>query len=70
MLVYFLLEVSNDSLQEIEIEDYQEKDSEFFIEEYEPVILGCYFYIPNEKFKLDQYLSNSSLMNWIFTDDD
>ena len=69
-LVYFLFEGSNNCLQEIELEDYQEKDSEFFIEEYEPVILGCYFYLPDEKSKLDQYLSNGSFMNWIFPDDD
>ena len=69
-LVYFLFEGSNNCLQEIELEDYQEEDSEFFIEEYEPVILGCYFYLPDEKSKLDQYLSNGSFMNWIFPDDD
>ena len=69
-LVYFLFEGSNNCLQEIELEDYQEKDSEFFIEEYEPVFLGCYFYLPDEKSKLDQYLSNGSFMNWIFPDDD
>ena len=69
-LIYFLFEGSNNCLQEIELEDYQEKDSEFFIEEYEPVILGCYFYLPDEKSKLDQYLSNGSFMNWIFPDDD
>ena len=69
-LVYFLFEGSNNCLQEIELEDYQEEDSEFFIEEYEPVILGCYFFLPDEKSKLHQYLSNGSFMNWIFPDDD
>ena len=69
-LVYFLFEGSNNCLQEIELEDYEEDDSEFFIEEFEPVILGCYFYLPDEKSNLDQYLSNGSFMNWIFPDDD
>ncbi len=69
-LVYFLFEGSNNCLQEIELDDYEEDDYEFFIEEYEPVILGCYFYLPDEKSKLDQYLSNGSFINWIFPDDD
>ena len=69
-IVYFLFEGSNNCLQEIELEDYEEEDSEFFIEEYEPVILGCYFYLPDEKSKLDHYLTNGSFGNWIFPDDD
>ena len=69
-LLYFLFKGSNNCLQEIELVNYQEEDSEFFIEEYEPVLLGCYFYLPIEKSKLDKYLSNGNFMNWIFPDDD
>ena len=69
-LVYFLFKGSNNCLQEIKLDDYQEEDSIFFIEEYEPVILGCYFYLPFKKSKLEQYLFNGSFMNWIFPNDD
>ena len=69
-IVYFVFAGSNNCLQEIEIEDHEDDDSQFFIEEYEPVILGCYFYLPDDKSKLEQYLSDGNFMNWVFPEEE
>tara|TARA_Y100000589_G_C27036557_1_gene581321 strand:- start:121 stop:717 length:597 start_codon:yes stop_codon:yes gene_type:complete len=69
-IVYFVFSGSNNCFQGIEIEDHEDDDSQFFIEEYEPVIIGCYFYLPDEKFKLEQYLSSGNFIDWVFPEEE
>ena len=69
-ILYFVFEGSNICLQKIEIKDHEAEDYQFFIEEYEPVILGCYFYLPDERSKLEQYLSCGNFMDWVFPEDE
>mgnify|MGYP001394421270 CR=1 FL=1 len=71
-ILYFLFEGLCNNLQEIVLEDYEEKESEnslFFRLEEEEIRFGCFFYLPIEKPSLKKYLSHS-FNDWFFSVED
>tara|TARA_Y100001970_G_C14259119_1_gene878133 strand:- start:10808 stop:11410 length:603 start_codon:yes stop_codon:yes gene_type:complete len=71
-IIYFLSEGSNDCLQEIELENYKkDKNSKYFIEDFgERVIIGFYFYLPQDKDILKEYILKAFLNNCILVIDE
>ena len=72
-VLLFLFEATNECLQEINLEGYEEEDSnecQFFVEENgEPITIACYFNLPQHNNKLKDYLG-VPFSSWIMPNDE
>ena len=70
-ILLLLFEGYNECLQEIQLKDHKHDNSQFFIEDFgEPVVIGCYFYLPNDQNKLKEYCLKGPFDKWIIECDE